>query len=117
MALAELPIRAHRVERDEQLGLEQALRRDRRAPRPGVKAVELGRNGRKRRVGQLLHRPEGMIGWNPGVDREVVKHRGLGIDFTAHRCCVWGSGIRLGQEGGRIVHWVLHRPVRRHLSD
>jgi len=53
-----------------------------------------------------------MIGRNPGLDREIVKHRGLGIDFAAHRCSAWGSGIRLGQADGGIVHWVLHQPAR-----
>lgn len=47
--LAELPIRAHRVIGDQQLRLEQVFRRDRRAPRLGVLAIEFIRNGRQRR--------------------------------------------------------------------
>ena len=41
-------------------------------PGGGLWRVELGGNGRQRRVGQFLHRSERMIGRNPGFDREIV---------------------------------------------
>ena len=56
------------------LALKQALRRNRRAARPGVKAVELRRNGGQCRFGQFLHPAQRVIGRNPGFDREIVKH-------------------------------------------
>jgi len=90
--LTEESVRAHRVEGNEQLGLEQTLRRDRWAARPGIKAIQFCRNGRQCRLGQFLHPAQRVIGRNPGLDREIVKHRGLGIDFAAHRCSAGGSG-------------------------
>ncbi len=84
--LAEQPVRAHRVEGNQQLGFEQALRRNRRSARLGVKAFEFGRNGRQCRLGQFFHPAQRVNDRNPGLDREIVKHLGLGIHFAPHRC-------------------------------
>ena len=83
--LAKLTVRANRVQRDEQLPLEQTFRRNRRATDTRVLRVELRRYGAKRPIRQLLDRSQRMIRRYARLGREVVEHRGLGIELAAHR--------------------------------
>lgn len=63
--LAELPLAAHRVQRDEQHRFEQPLGRDRGSPHRRVHLVEHGRQLRERCVRQLLDPPKRVRRWHP----------------------------------------------------
>ena len=84
--LAELPVGSNRVQRDEQLALEQTLGRNRRAADVRIQRIEFRRDGAERSVGQLLDAPKRMIGRHARLGREVMKHRGLGVELATHRC-------------------------------
>ena len=71
--LAELALAADRVEREEQLGLEQALRGHARPPGRGVGRGELGGEGVEDAVGPPLDIAERVIGADAVLDRERVE--------------------------------------------
>lgn len=83
---AELPVRANRIQRNQQLRLEQSLWRNRWATDRGVQRVQLPRNCAQGTVGQTLHPSQRMIRRHTRLRREVVEHRGLGVELAAHRC-------------------------------
>jgi len=83
---AKQPIRANRIQRDEQLPFEQAFGRNRRPTCARIQRIEIGRNGTQGPVGQFLHAPQRMVRRHARLGREVVEHRGLGIELAAHRC-------------------------------
>ena len=82
--LAEQPLRAHRVQRDQQRRLEQPLGRDRGAADRCVHRIELSAHRREHRVGLGLHAAQRMIGRDALLDREVAEQTTLGIDVTTH---------------------------------
>ena len=84
---AKHPVRAHRVKRDQQTRLEQALRRNRRPAAIGIQSIELARHRREHRVGLGLDRAQRMLGRHPRFGREVSEHRSLGINVSAHSDC------------------------------
>ena len=66
--LAEQPIRAHRVQRNQQRRFEQSLRRDRRTAYRCVHRIEVRAHRGKHRVGLRLHPTQWMIGRDPLLD-------------------------------------------------
>lgn len=72
--LTELPIGAARVQRDQQLPLEQALGRNRRPPRLRVQGVQFPRDRAQRSISQFLHLAKRMLGQHTRLRREVMEH-------------------------------------------
>ncbi len=83
--LAKHPVRAYRVQRDQQTPFEQPLRRDRRPASIRIKTVELAVHRPKHRVRVTLQPAQRMFGRNARFRREVREHRRLRIYLTAHR--------------------------------
>lgn len=84
-AFAEQPIRADRVQGDQELGLQETLRRNRG---PAHVAVHLVEDLLQRLEGLVCHlreRPNRMAGRHAGVWRDVAPHGFLAADLTAHR--------------------------------
>ncbi len=83
--LAEQPIRAHRVQRNQQQTLQQPLRRYRRSARVAVHPIEHGREFLQNRIGVGLDGAQRMLLRNALLRREVAEHMTLPIVLAAHR--------------------------------
>jgi len=104
--LAELPLAAHAVERDQEAGFEQRLRRDGGPPPLGVEGVEQGREPRQFRIGQCLDAPDRVIWRNPPLRRHQTQHRFLPHHLTPHPHVLPRASIDPGPlEVERIAHF------------
>jgi hypothetical protein len=91
--LAEQPIRAHRVQRNQQTGLEQPLRRNRRPAGDCIQFIDIAAQRLEHRVGVTLDRPQWMRRRYPRLRRKVAKHRRLRIQMTTHGVSLSESGL------------------------
>src|SRR6516165_1894519 len=82
--LAEQPVRAHRVQCDQQLPLQQPLRRNRGPASLGVKRVELTRQLLQHSIGVCLDATQRVIAWYSRLGREVAEHLRLRVDLSTH---------------------------------
>ena len=101
--LAKLAVGPNRVQRYQQLPLEQPFGSNRRAPHTRIQRIEVRRNGAQGPVGQFLNSPQRMIRRHARLRREIMEHRGLRIELAAHRC----EHISFGN-GSMTIHF----PVR-----
>lgn len=83
--LAELALAWHGVQRDEQLRLQQRLRRDRSASRRRVHRVELRRHLLQRRIDMYLDLPQRVVVRHDGRRRNDGKHRAFLLFGAVHR--------------------------------
>ena len=82
---AELGLGANRVQGDQELGLEQPLRRNRRPAHLAVHRVKDRRKLGKDCIRMGFDHPKGMLSRDPLFRRKVAEHPALNIVFTAHR--------------------------------
>ena len=91
--LAEQPVRAHRIQRNQKTGLQQPLRRDRGPPRRAVHLLEGPRELHQGLVAEPLDGPQRMRGRHSRLGREVTEQMRLGVEVTAHANAPW-VGLR-----------------------
>lgn len=82
--LANQPVRALRIQRDQQRRLEQALRHNRRRPVRLVHRIELRTHRSHYHIALRLDPKQRMIGCNQVLDREVTEQSALPINVAAH---------------------------------
>ena len=81
---AQLPVRAHRVERLQHLALQQRLRRDRRCAVRRINLVEVLVHRAQRFVAQPLDRPDRVLGGDQRLDVDQTHETRLGRQLSAH---------------------------------
>ncbi len=82
--LHQLPLRPNRVQRLDQTGPQQPLRRNRRAPRLGVQLFEVRMQRRQKTIYQHPQFAQRMRGRNPLLQGSVAEHLRLAYVGTAH---------------------------------
>lgn len=82
--LAEEPVGADRIQRDQQARLQQPLRRDGRAAGVAVHRLEGGGERLQRLVRVVFDGAQRMVRRHACFGREIAEHVSLGIQFTAH---------------------------------
>src|SRR3984957_19827387 len=81
----QLPLRADRIEKLQQRGPQQPLRRNGRTAAPLVKRRKRSVEIRQRRVGQPSHRPQRMLRRDPRLDVDVGEQRPARPILASHR--------------------------------
>jgi hypothetical protein len=80
----QLPLAAHRVQRLQQQGTHQLLRRDRRPPAPGIERVEVLRHPRQSLIHHPPDRPQRMVLRNPILRTHITEHTQLLLIVASH---------------------------------
>src|SRR5579863_210895 len=86
--LAKQPIRAHRVQRDQQLTLQQSLRRNRRTARLGVERIQFAAQLLQHPIGVCLYAAKRVIDRHSRVRREVTEYLALRVSLSSHSICL-----------------------------
>jgi site-specific DNA recombinase len=102
--LAEGPLAADRVQRNQQRRLEQSFGRNRWSPTSAIHLVEDGRQFNQGAIGELFDHPQRMFRWHALFQVHNCQHRRLQFTPPAHRRYLPGSWlyrIRLPHSTGR----------------